>query len=110
MQFHSNFTIVDIYDGENGEPMITHGGTLTSDVPLRDICNAIEQYAFASSGYPVIISTEVHCGIEQQTVMAAIFREIFGDKLVTEPLDGQEEVKVLPSPEALKGKILIKVA
>ena len=40
-------------------------------------------------------------------------RKEFGDVLVTEPLEGDrlEEggIKVLPSPERLKGKILLKV-
>ncbi|KAG9023978.1 Phospholipase C, partial [Serendipita sp. 407] len=44
-----------------GEPIVTHGGTLTSSVSVRRICEAIERYAFVTSPYPVIISGEVHC-------------------------------------------------
>jgi phosphatidylinositol phospholipase C delta len=45
-----------------GEPIVTHGGTLTSSISVRRICEAIERYAFVSSQYPVIISGEIHCG------------------------------------------------
>lgn len=39
--------------------------------------------------------------------MARIFREVFGDKLLTEPVDVIAEQ--LPSPTQLKGKIILKV-
>jgi phosphatidylinositol phospholipase C delta len=45
-----------------GEPVVTHGGTLTSSLSVRRICEAIDRYAFVSSQYPVIISGEIHCG------------------------------------------------
>ena len=45
-----------------GEPIVTHGGTLTSSLSVRRICEAIERYAFVTSPYPIIISAEVHCG------------------------------------------------
>ena len=46
-----------------GEPIVTHGGTLTSSISVRRICEAIDRYAFVSSEYPVIISAEIHCGM-----------------------------------------------
>ena len=56
---------LDIYDSSTpGEPVITHGKTLTSSVPLRATCQAIAKYAFVTSVYPVIISAEVHCALE----------------------------------------------
>ena len=45
-----------------GEPIVTHGGTLTSSLPVRRICEAIDRYGFVSSQYPIIISGEIHCG------------------------------------------------
>lgn len=60
------------------------------------------------SRYPVILSIENHCTIQQQKKIAQYLREIFGDKLdVGDVLTG--ESKTLPSPNSLKGKILIKV-
>ena len=91
------------------EPVIYHGRTLTTKVPLRDTCEAIAKYAFVASPYPIIISAEVHCSIPQQDVIAQIMREVFGDALVTAPIEGFANLDVLPSPEHLKGRILLKV-
>ena len=40
--------------------------------------------------------------------MAAIFQEVFGDKLVKENLVEQQHLNRLPSPDKLKGKIILK--
>ncbi|ORX33745.1 PLC-like phosphodiesterase [Kockovaella imperatae] len=99
---------MDCHDGEI-EPQVFHRISLTSKVPVRDICQAINKYAFVTSPYPVIISAEVHCGLEQQEKLGSIMREIFGDKLVSAPLDETwTGAADLPSPEQLKGKILLK--
>lgn len=98
---------VDIYDGEI-EPAVYHGKTFTSRVPVREICRAIAKYAFVSSPYPIIISAEVHCNLGQQELMAKIFAEEFGDALVSAPIDGRPKIEVLPSPEELKGRVLLK--
>jgi len=58
------------------------------------------------SSYPVILSIENHCTIPQQRNMAAAFRDVFGDMLLTDPVDGN--TTVLPSPNQLKRKIIIK--
>lgn len=98
---------VDIYDGDR-EPMIFHGKTLTSKISLRDVCRAIKKYGFVSSPYPVIISAEIHCGLAQQDMMVEIMLSVFGDALVQAPVDGRPPIHVLPSPEDLKGRILLK--
>ncbi|KAG2006701.1 phosphoinositide-specific phospholipase C [Coprinopsis cinerea AmutBmut pab1-1] len=98
---------VDIYDGDV-EPMIFHGKTLTSKVPLRTVCEAIKKYGFVASPYPIIISAEVHCSVPMQDMIAEIMIEVFGDSLIREPLEGRTKIDVLPSPEELKGKILMK--
>jgi phosphatidylinositol phospholipase C delta len=102
------FTVVDIFDGDK-EPVVYHGKTLTTKVPLRKACEAIAKYAFAVSPYPIIISAEVHCSIPHQDMIASIMREVFGDSLVSAPVQDRPKVTVLPSPEDLKGRILLKV-
>ena len=111
---------MDIYDGDQ-EPMVFHGKSFTSKVSLREVCEAILKYGFIASPYPIIISAEIHCSIGQQDLIAAIMMEVFGDKLVRMMQDGGEsgnkqeglakkmEIEELPSPEHLKGKILLKV-
>ncbi|XP_051850835.1 1-phosphatidylinositol 4,5-bisphosphate phosphodiesterase delta-3 [Antechinus flavipes] len=98
---------LDCWDGPDGEPIIYHGHTLTSKILFRDVIHVVRDHAFSQSPYPVILSLENHCGMEQQSTMAHYLRTILGNMLVTETLDGKIP-KELPSPEQLKGKILVK--
>ncbi|XP_026896473.1 1-phosphatidylinositol 4,5-bisphosphate phosphodiesterase delta-1 isoform X1 [Acinonyx jubatus] len=97
---------LDCWDGPNLEPIIYHGYTFTSKILLCDVLRAIRDYAFKASPYPVILSLENHCSLEQQRVMARHLRTILGPMLLDRPLDGA--TTSLPSPEQLKGKILLK--
>ncbi|KAK0236203.1 1-phosphatidylinositol-4,5-bisphosphate phosphodiesterase 1, partial [Armillaria nabsnona] len=99
---------LDIYDGEDGEPVVYHGKTLTSEVTVRAVCEAIAKYAFVTSPYAVIISAEVHCGVQQQNKIVEIMTAVFGDSMIQAPVEGRPYVDQLPSPEKLKGKILLK--
>ncbi|KAF9226969.1 PLC-like phosphodiesterase [Gyrodon lividus] len=98
---------VDIYDGEH-EPMVFHGKTFTSKVPVREVCEAIAKYAFVTSPYPIIISAEIHCSLPQQDMLVAIMHEVFGTALVAAPIEGRQTCENLPSPEDLKGRVLLK--
>nr|XP_057937653.1 1-phosphatidylinositol 4,5-bisphosphate phosphodiesterase delta-4-like [Doryrhamphus excisus] len=98
---------VDCWDGSDGEPVVYHGHTLTSKIFFKDIIATLKEYAFMTSDLPVILSVENHCGVEQQTIMARHLRQILGDTLLKNILDGQEP-QYLPSPQELKGKILLK--
>lgn len=49
------------------------------------------------SEFPVILSLENHCSMEQQRVMAQLLDTILGDMLLREPLDGLVPQE-LPSP------------
>lgn len=51
-----------------------------------------------ASPYPLILSLENHCSVEQQAVMAKNLRTILRGKLLTRPLTS-EPLKDLPSPE-----------
>ncbi|XP_017505055.3 1-phosphatidylinositol 4,5-bisphosphate phosphodiesterase delta-4 isoform X1 [Manis javanica] len=98
---------VDIWDGPSGEPIVYHGHTLTSRILFKDVMATVAQYAFQTSDYPVILSLENHCSWEQQQVMAHHLTEILGEKLLSATLDGLLPMQ-LPSPEALRRKILVK--
>ncbi|XP_036397583.1 1-phosphatidylinositol 4,5-bisphosphate phosphodiesterase delta-3-A-like isoform X2 [Megalops cyprinoides] len=98
---------LDCWDGDKGEPVIYHGHTLTSKVLFKEVIETIAEYAFKASPYPLILSLENHCSVEQQAVMAQHLHTILGDKLLTKPLNGQL-LKTLPSPEELKWRILVK--
>lgn len=98
---------IDCWDGDDGKPVVTHGRTLTSKVLFSDVVKTIGKYAFVASQYPVILSLEVHCGVEQQIIMAETLRAMLGDRLVVAPLISNS--MTLPSPQELKNKILVKV-
>ena len=40
---------VDIWDGANDEPVIYHGYTLTSKILVKDVLQAVRDYAFIQS-------------------------------------------------------------
>ncbi|XP_069771600.1 1-phosphatidylinositol 4,5-bisphosphate phosphodiesterase beta-2-like [Narcine bancroftii] len=93
------------------EPIITHGYTMTSEILFKDVIEAIAESAFKTSEYPVILSFENHVDSpKQQAKMADYCRTIFGDMLLTETMETYP-LKVgspIPSPQELRGKILIK--
>lgn len=98
---------LDCWDGPDGEPIVYHGHTLTSKILFRDVIATLKEYAFKASEFPVILSLENHCGLEQQTVMAQHLRQILGGTLQTSLIHG-EVPEQLPSPQDLRGKILLK--
>ena len=102
---------IDCWDGSDGRPRVLHGvkgrNVASSFALFYDCIKAVNEYAFRTSVYPLIVSLEVHCNSEQQAAMSLIMKTIFGDRLIREPLDPNSGV--LPSPELLKEKILIKV-
>lgn len=67
---------MDIFDGDDGEPCITHKRTLITAITLRNALEAILLHAFKSSPYPVILTIENHVSLLQQRVMAKIFKEV----------------------------------
>ncbi|XP_039390777.1 1-phosphatidylinositol 4,5-bisphosphate phosphodiesterase beta-2 isoform X4 [Mauremys reevesii] len=93
------------------EPIITHGFTMTTEILFKDVIEAIAESAFKTSLYPVILSFENHVDSpKQQAKMAEYCRTMFGDMLLTEPLEKYplKPGVPLPSPQDLLGKILIK--
>jgi hypothetical protein len=98
-----------------GEPIVTHGWTLTAPCGFREVCVAIAESAFTDNGgkvandLPLIVSLEVHADCEQQEVMVRIMKEVWGDMLVDKPLEGFDPKFRLPSLQDLRGKILVKV-
>lgn len=88
------------------EPRVLHGYTLTKEVSFRNVCYAIRESAFAVTDLPLIVSLEVHCCAHQQAVMVSIMEEAWRGLLVA---GDEAQPDSLPSPDELRGKILIKV-
>ncbi|KAJ5167037.1 uncharacterized protein N7482_005818 [Penicillium canariense] len=98
---------IDCWDGADGRPIVSHGRTMTTSVLFADCITVINRYAFISCDFPLILSLEVHCNPEQQLAMVKIMKDTFKEQLILEPL--MTNCFILPSPEELKGRILVKV-
>ncbi|UJR13521.1 hypothetical protein I4U23_000535 [Adineta vaga] len=101
---------LDCWDGDDGYPVIYHGRTFVSKISFKLVVEVINESAFLTSPYPVILSIENRCSLIQQARMAQTFVKVFGDKLITKYMFDTDfyEDPLLPSPNQLKYKILIK--
>jgi len=97
---------LDCWDGDDGEPIIYHGHTLTSKILFKDVVEACKKYAFVKSDFPLIFSLENHCSVEQQDKMADHLLNILGDLLYKGSI--KESEKAMPTPMSLRGKMLVK--
>ncbi|KAK3101770.1 hypothetical protein FSP39_006226 [Pinctada imbricata] len=96
---------LDCWDGDGDEPIIYHGHTYTTKIKFCDVISTIKEHAFKfRSQYPVILSIENHCSVKQQEVMAQYLRDILGVMLYAP----ENPEKKIPSPDDLKGKIVLK--
>ncbi|CAE8598405.1 unnamed protein product [Polarella glacialis] len=80
---------VDVWDGADGEPVVKHGYTVTTEVLFEDVIQAIADHAFVASEFPVIISIEQHCSALQRIRQGEVMTEILGDLLLKPPWDEQ---------------------
>ena len=105
---------LDLWDGEGeqlGQPVVTHGHTECTRVALDEVLVAIAEDAFVASPYPLILSLENHLSLPQQREAARLFKRAFGEALLLPRPEGHpraEPTAPLPSPDALKGKVLLK--
>uniref|UniRef100_A0AAX7VKM7 Phosphoinositide phospholipase C n=1 Tax=Astatotilapia calliptera TaxID=8154 RepID=A0AAX7VKM7_ASTCA len=97
---------LDVWDGADEEPLVCTGHSLSPPLLLHCVLEAIRRFAFAASEYPLILCVENHCSLRQQKVMWQHLMRILGEKLYTDPPD--EEASYLPSPHALRHRILLK--
>ncbi|CAF1682214.1 unnamed protein product [Rotaria magnacalcarata] len=102
------------FDGSDGQPSI-HNGTLTSHIPLSEVLDVINYHAFEKTDYPLILCIEIQCSISQQELVAQLLVEKFGEKLflhyilLTKDINtNSDKNRSLPSPNDLRGKIIIK--
>lgn len=103
---------IDAWNGDDGTPVVTHGHTMTSDIPLKRVLTVIAQNAFTHGNtMPVILSLENHMDVEQQRAAAALLTHVFGERLYTAPefnATCEDAHSPLPSPEQLRGRFIVK--
>jgi len=94
--------------------VVYHGHTFTSKIFFRDILKVVHHYITQQNPetLPIILSLENHCSHPFQEEMAKDLKSIFGDRLYIPPLEKilpkDGEMPLLPSPNELKGKVVIK--
>ncbi|KIH64517.1 Phosphatidylinositol-specific phospholipase C, X domain protein [Ancylostoma duodenale] len=123
IEFGKIYAGVDCWDGQRKpnsqefqDIVIYHGYTMTSKLLLRDVLYVIKHYAFITSVYPIILSIEDNCSVPAQRLLAQEIKEILGDDLLTQPASNHDHFTLqinpseteLPSPAALKKKIILK--
>ena len=99
---------LDCWDGGDGDPVITHGHTITTSIKFRDVIQATMDTGFLASPYAITLSLEMHCSIEQQEEIVRILKEVCGDALI--PPDWADDARdiVLPSPHETRHKVIVK--
>nr|AAK01711.1 phosphoinositide-specific phospholipase C [Oryza sativa Indica Group] len=83
---------------------ILHGRTPTTPVSLLKCLLSIKEHAFEASPYPVIITLEDHLTPDLQDKAAKMVLEVFGDILY---YPDKDHLKEFPSPQDLKGRVLL---
>jgi phosphatidylinositol phospholipase C delta len=87
------------------EIQVLHGNTLTAPVEFDKCISAINENAFVTSQYPVIITLEDHLTSNLQKKAAEILMAILGSTLY-QP-NTEEAMTQFPDPELLKGRIIV---
>ncbi|TGJ77111.1 hypothetical protein E0Z10_g10768 [Xylaria hypoxylon] len=89
---------IDAWDNsENAdEPKVTHGYTLVSNIPFREVCEAIRDVidketaeSVDKQGYraaPIVLSLENHCGAHGQIRLVEIMMEVWGHRLLSKAI------------------------
>ncbi len=78
---------------------------MTTDICFKEVLSNLRQNSFLNSPFPVLLSIEMHCGIEQQKLIAKYFKEILKDIYT---FDDSNMPDFFPSPNKLKRKFIIK--
>ncbi|CAB9504809.1 Inactive phospholipase C-like protein 1 [Seminavis robusta] len=103
---------LDLWDGTTGAPVVAKSeptgtdGTIPLAVVLRNVRSFLKHNPMS---YPVILRIENHCSyVVQQKVAQQITHILLGANILAKPdIEAMNERSPLPSPDALKGKVLI---
>lgn len=85
-------------DDNKDEPKVTHGYTLVSHIPFRQVCETIrdvvdKEATEGSNAAPIMLSLENHCDAHGQMRLVQIMKEVWGDRLLSKAIrdKGTEE-------------------
>ncbi|CCG80925.1 1-phosphatidylinositol-4,5-bisphosphate phosphodiesterase 1 [Taphrina deformans PYCC 5710] len=98
---------IDIWPNSEGQPEVRHGRAFTTSISLESVLKVIDKYAFIVTPWPLIISLEIRCSSKTQAIVADLLIRVFGEVLLLSRLTTGETR--LPSPMALRHRILLKI-
>ncbi|KAJ8415058.1 hypothetical protein AAFF_G00007560 [Aldrovandia affinis] len=92
-------------DGPGGEPLLDHP---TLPIPLHSALETVRDHAFVTTPFPLLVCLHQRCSPAQQRTLALHLRQVFGACLYTPEVSpaGQGDT-LLPSPEQLRGRVLL---
>ncbi|EDO64907.2 1-phosphatidylinositol-4,5-bisphosphate phosphodiesterase gamma 2 [Neurospora crassa OR74A] len=103
LQAGSRCVEIDVWDNPDNldEPKVTHGYTLVSNIPFREVCKIIlqvveeeeESGGGGGGGAPVLISLENHCGAQGQEALVRIMKEVWGRHLLDKPVETESHIE-----------------
>ena len=96
---------LDVWDGPNGVPLVTHGKVACKATTFEECVQVLKKHAFESTRYPCIIAIENHCSLDQQLSQARIMERVLGSSLYVGDGSSSEQ---WCSPDDLKGKFLLR--
>ncbi|CDS00652.1 related to 1-phosphatidylinositol-4,5-bisphosphate phosphodiesterase delta 1 [Sporisorium scitamineum] len=112
---------IDAWDNEDDplEPKVTHGYTLASHIPFRSVCETMKQAIQKEEAEaqrdqsfkvaPVLLSLENHCGHAGQKRLVEIMHEVWGDLLISGPVEKGEPASEHTALDHLGAKIAVMV-
>lgn len=101
---------IDVWDGKDGQPVVTHAYMSRPWIPFEDVVRACRDHAFQKTTSPLIISLEQHCCNEQKVRCAEIFSETLDDMLMRLPEGIDFKEVPLTSPDGATGKVIVKAS
>ncbi|XP_029386007.1 inactive phospholipase C-like protein 1 isoform X2 [Echeneis naucrates] len=99
-----------VTDGPEGEPLLGHHHHHHTPVTIRSALEVVNKYAFLTSQYPLLLYLCQRCSPAQQRTMAQHLKKVFGSRLYTPealPVSLGGRATTLPSPEQLRGRVLL---
>lgn len=98
---------VDLYDGRDGEPMVSCDQNHSIMVSFEDFLKCIARWAFRHSDYPLILFLENHCSVDQMIKIKRLINTHLAES-VYRVSEKEFLAEKFPSPLKLLKKIVIK--
>ena len=102
---------MDCWDGDDAEPLIYHGFTVTSRIKVKDVLKAIAETAFVTTPLPLTLSLEMHCSLPQQHRIAQLIKKYFQNIVLSHPDQDKGDLEPPPfgcSPLDMHHCIMVK--